>query len=51
MINIHLRLQALEHYTEINDIKRVIIHTGAMNAEVSSTSNCLIVYTRYIHNK
>ncbi|EXX79617.1 Chc1p [Rhizophagus irregularis DAOM 197198w] len=33
MINIHLRLQALEHYTEINDIKRVIIHTGAMNAE------------------
>ncbi|CAB4482710.1 unnamed protein product [Rhizophagus irregularis] len=25
--------RALEHYTEINDIKRVIIHTGAMNAE------------------
>ncbi|GBB89855.1 hypothetical protein RclHR1_01670006 [Rhizophagus clarus] len=25
--------RALEHYTDINDIKRVIIHTSAMNAE------------------
>ena len=27
--------QALEHYEDINDIKRVVIHTNLLNQEVS----------------
>lgn len=36
--------RALEHYTDLYDIKRAVVHTHLLNPEVGSVAYCGILY-------
>ncbi len=40
--------RALEHYTDLYDIKRAVVHTHLLNPDVSSVRNVLLIEETFL---